>query len=73
MMGRTNVNEVVNSSLVVDAVYSVLVELIYWLGMFLLTLYLVSKSVCVMKSMAKGSLQNSAFSYLNFHSYSNHK
>ena len=25
-MGRTNVNEVVNSSLVVDAVYSVLVE-----------------------------------------------
>ena len=50
VVGRTNVNEVVNSNLVVDTMYSVLVDFALWLGMHLQTLPLVSKSVCVLKA-----------------------
>ena len=71
--GHTIVYEVVNSSLVVDAVYSVLVEFNTMAGNVSSNTTFGKQINMCCESMTKGSLQNSFFSYLKFHSYSNHK
>ena len=67
MTGHTIVYEVVNSSLVVDAVYSILVEFDTLAGnVSSNTIFGKQINMCC-KSMDKESLQNSSFSYLNIH------
>ena len=65
--GHTNVYEVVNSNLLVDAVYSILVEFDTLAGNVSSNATFGKQINMCCKSMDKGSLQNSSFSYLNIH------